>query len=196
MKWDELLAIVSNESLFNPGLLVAGGGSIHDVRRQLSRWVAAGKVIRLRRGLYMLAPPYRKITPHPFLVANQLRRPSYVSLQSALAYHGMIPEQVFSVTSVTTSRPERVNSGTSSFVFKHIKVPLFEGYRSVEVAAGQRAFVASPEKSLLDLVYLTPGAESLAYLRELRLQRLGIVDRERLVGMAAAARSPKLVRAA
>jgi predicted transcriptional regulator of viral defense system len=64
------------------------------VRRQISRWVKVGRLHQLRRGLYALAPPYQKIVPHPFLVANRLVQGSYVSLQSALAHYGMIPEYV------------------------------------------------------------------------------------------------------
>lgn len=50
--------------------------------------------VQLRRKLYALATPWRRVHPHPFLIANELHHPSYVSLQSALAYHGMIPEAV------------------------------------------------------------------------------------------------------
>jgi len=57
-----------------------------DLCRQLSRWTNAGRLIQLRRGVYTLAPPYQKIKPHLFLIANRLLPASYVSLQSALDY--------------------------------------------------------------------------------------------------------------
>ena len=55
------------------------------MRRQLDRWVKSGRLIQLRRGVYSVAPPYQADAPHPFLLANHLRKSSYVSLQSALS---------------------------------------------------------------------------------------------------------------
>jgi hypothetical protein len=195
MKWSEFLNIVSDQSAFTSALLMAGRVCVHDLRRQLSRWVGAGRIIQLRRGVYTLAPPYRKLDPHPFLLANTIGRASYVSLQSALAHYGMIPEHVPIVTSVTTGRPEIVKNELGIFVYRHVKPAFFTGFRQVEVAANQSAFLATPEKSLLDLVYLTPGADSIEYLRELRLQHLELMDKDLIMGMAEKMGRPKLVRA-
>jgi hypothetical protein len=144
----------------------------------------------------MLAEPYRKVEPHPFLIANRLKKASYVSLQSSLAYHGLIPESVPTVMSVTTGRPERISTKMGGFVFKHVKKPLFYGFRAVEVAPSQSAFVALPEKALLDLIYLTPRADTEGYLRELRVENLDRFDRPLLLEMARSSGSPKLIRAA
>ena len=172
MRFGELLDTVSDLPVFTSGLLITAGVSPVDVQKQLARWAKSGKVIQLRRGLYALGKPYRKVSPLPFLVANRLREPSYVSLQSALAYHGMIPEFVPVVTSVTTRRPGTVTTPLGRFLYRHVQRRLFEGFREVEVADGQKAFVATPEKSLLDLVYLTPHGDEKTYLDELRLQNL------------------------
>jgi hypothetical protein len=167
-----------------------------DVRRQLSRWTASGRLYQLRRGLYALAPPYQRVKPHPFLIANRMVRASYVSLHSALAYYGLIPEYVPVVTSVTTDRPARWDTPLSSYAFRHTKTELFRGYRLVEVSPGQEAFLASPEKALLDLIYLQPGADSLPYLQELCLQNLERLDPDELARQADLADSSKLRRAA
>jgi predicted transcriptional regulator of viral defense system len=150
----------------------------------------------LRRGLYALSPPFQKIKPHPFLVANHLVNASYVSLQSALAHYGLIPEYTPVVTSVTTGRPGRWDTPLGSYEFRHVKTELFRGYRLVEVNPGQQAFVASPEKALLDLIYLQPGGDSPDYLRELRLQNLERLELDELRRQTDLARSPKLRRAA
>src|SRR6185369_8767235 len=105
MEFAKLLQIVGNEPVFETGLLLAGAVDPKDVRRQLSRWTKAGRLFQLRRGLYALAPPFQKIKPHPFVIANRLMPGSYVSNQSALAHYGLIPEYVPVVTSVTTARP-------------------------------------------------------------------------------------------
>ena len=196
MKWDDLLTTVDKEPVFSSGLLLTRGVDPADLRKQLSRWVASSKLIQLRRGLYALAEPYRKVEPAMFLVANQLNRPSYVSLQSALAFHGHIPEYVPAVTSITTGRPEELSNQLGRFIFRHCKPALFFGYQEQEVGPNQRAFVALPEKALLDLVHLTPKGDSLGFLTELRLQDLDRFDLDLLRDLAAQAQSPKLVRAA
>jgi hypothetical protein len=196
MKFDRVLEIVREEPVFETGLLLAGDVTPADVRRQLSRWTASGRLYQLRRGLYALAPPYQKVKPHPFLIANRMVRASYVSLHSALAYYGLIPEYVPVVTGVTTERPARWDTPLGSYAFRHIKPELFRGYRLVEVSPGQEAFLASPEKALLDLVYLQPGADSLPYLQELRLQNLERLDPDELARRADLTDSPKLRRAA
>ena len=196
MKWQALLALVADEALFSSALLLAGDVSAAQVRLQLSRWVKAGRLLQLRRGLYILAPTWRKAEPHPFLMANRLRRGSYVSLQSALAYHGVIPEHVPMVTSVGPGRPEAVRTPFGAFQLNHLAGALLFGYSRVEVAARQFAFVASPEKALLDLVHLTPGADSAEYLRELRLQNPAAISLSTLDALARRSGKPKLVRAA
>lgn len=196
MEFPRLIEIVGDEPLFETGLLLAGEVDPNDVRRQLSRWVKAGRLFQLRRGLYALAPPFQKVRPHPFVIANRMRRGSYVSLQSALAHYGLIPEVVPGVTSVTTARPGRWETPLGVYEFRHVKTELFFGYRLIELNSGQRAFVAMPEKALLDLTYLHPGGDSLAYLHELRLQNLERLDLEELQRMAERAGKPKLRRVA
>ncbi len=196
MRFERIQEIVGEEPFFETGVLLAGGVDPASVRRQLSRLVASGRLIQLRRGLYVLAPPYRKVKPHPFLLANQMVRPSYVSLQSALAFYGLIPEHVPVVTSVTTARPGRWNTGLGDFAFRHIKRELFFGYRREDLGGGQEALVAAPEKALLDLAYLQPGSDRREYLRELRLQNLESLDLERLGAFARESGSPKLLRVA
>jgi predicted transcriptional regulator of viral defense system len=129
-------------------------------------------------------------------VANHLVRGSYVSLQSALSYHGLIPEGVPVTTSVTTGRPGSWQTPFGIYDFRHVQADWLTGYRRTEVAARQEAFVATPEKALLDLIYLEPGSDSPAYLGELRLQHLDRVDLGALTRLATAAGRPKLVRAA
>ena len=196
MDYRTLLHVVGDEPVFETGLLLAGPVNPANVRRQLSRWTASGRLHQLRRGLYALAPPYQKVRPHPFLVANRLVVGSYVSLQSALAHYNLIPEYVAVTTSVTTARPGRWETPLGTYAFRHVKADLFYGYRRIDLGPGQHAFVASPEKALLDLVYLQPEGDTPAYLRELRLQSLARLDLEALGRLAGRAQSPKLQRAA
>jgi len=188
--------MVGNEPVFRTGFLASGKENLAEVRMQLSRWVKTGKLIKLKKGLYTLAQPYRKVTPNPFLIANAMKKASYVSMQSAMGHYGMIPEHVPTVTSVTTQRPEQVKTPLGHFVFRHVKKNWFHGYRQTDLGSGQQAFIATPEKALLDLVYLTPGADNYDFLRELRLQNLEQLDVGVVRKLADKSGSVKLLRAA
>jgi len=196
MKWEDLLSIVGGEPVFRTGFLAPGKETLAEVRMQLSRWVKTGRLIKLKKGLYTLAQPYRKVTPHPFLIANAIKKASYVSMQSAMGHYGMIPEYVPAVTSVTTQRPEWVETSLGHFVFRHVKKNWFHGYRQTDLGSGQRAFIAIPEKALLDLVYLTSGADNYDFLSELRLQNLEQLNVGVIRKLVDKSGSVKLLRAA
>jgi predicted transcriptional regulator of viral defense system len=195
MNWPNLLTLLRGSTLFEASMLLAGPDSPAEIRRQLSRWVASGRLLQLRRGLYALAPPFAASPPDPLAVAARLRWPSYVSLESALSYHGVIPEAVPAATSVTTGRPGRLETPLGVFLYRHVKRSLFWGYREIDVGGRQSAYVADPEKALLDLFYLTPGVIRPAFLSELRLAPEQ-VDPDRLRQHAERASSRKLARAA
>ncbi len=196
MDFTVLLRIVGEEPVFETGLLLAGDVHPADVRQQLSRWVKKGWVHQLRRGLYVLAPPFQKVRPHPFLVANRLVSGSYVSLHSALAHHGIIPEYVPVTTSVTSGRPGCWDTALGCFEYRHLKPELVSGFRAERLAPGQEAFVATPAKALLDLIHLVAGADSFEYLSELRLESLDQADVANLFSDPVLAKRPKLRRAA
>lgn len=195
MKFDRLLEVVGREPVFHSSILMAGEVNPADLGRQLSRWVKSGKLIQLRRSLYTLPEQFRKTSPHPFLIANRLKHASYVSLQSALEYHGLIPEYVPSVTSVTTGRPETLFTPLGNFIFKHVKMVLFSDYRMADMGDGQSAYIAEPEKALTDLLYLTPHSDSPGYIKELRLQNIDTLNTELLFELAEKTGKRKLVRA-
>lgn len=192
MKLQDLLDKSLDSPIFSTGFLLAGATNVAMIRVQLGRWVKAGKLIQLRRSVYCLAQPYRKVDPHPFFAANFIKQPSYVSLQSALSHWGMIPEYVPAITSITTGRPEELRNELGSFMFRHIRKNLFYGYREVSLGDKQKALVAVPEKALLDLMYLTPGADTMEFLQELRLQNLEQLEMKRFEELAIKSKSLKL----
>ena len=198
MKFTELLDIVTDQPVFTSALLRVGDVNAVDLASQLSRWVESGTLVRLRRGVYAIGAQYRRREPHAFEIANVLVRPSYVSLESALAFHGLIPEAVFSTTSVTTARPEVFETPLGRFDYRHISPALLWGYAEERLGPDVRsaALVATPEKALLDLIYLRPGGDTATFLRQLRLDRLDSVDMQRLHSFAERTGKPKLIRAA
>ena len=194
MEFNSLLKLIGDEPIFESSILLAGDVDPKLIRIQLSRWIKAGKIYQLRRGLYSIAPPYQRQQPHPFLVANHLQKASYVSLQSALSFYGLIPEVVNITTSVSTGRPERLDTPLGTFEFRHIKTELLFGYRMTELGE-QSALIATPEKALLDLIYLQPGGDSLTYLKELRLQNTEKLDKDLLRRQSEKFNTPKLQNA-
>jgi hypothetical protein len=124
-------------------------------RLLLHRAVSAGEVIRLKPGLYLLAPDYRKSELHPFVLAARLHGPSHISLESALSFHGLIPEAVYQVASVTAARSRSFHTPVGVFSFQ--RVPANDPMAGVEsVKLGDRAwvYIATPLRAIADMVYL------------------------------------------
>lgn len=189
------MKMLPENGLFTTGQILAGVRRPADLRRQLARWVSSGKVLQLRRGVYMLNAPYVRRSAHPFVVANVLNRASYVSLQSALSHYGMIPEYVPATTSVTTGRPEELSTPVGRFQFRHIAKSRFNGFAELETAPEQTALLATPYKAVVDLLYLTHHSDDADYLRELRITRSPEFDTGKLFHTAENSGSAKVLRA-
>jgi hypothetical protein len=197
MKFRELLEITRQSPVFSTGLLMVGKNTdIREVRVQLSRWVAEGRIIKLRRSRYVIAEPYVDGVPHPFVLANAIDSTSYVSCQSALSWYNLIPEYVPSITSVTSTRSGTISNPLGTFIYRHIKFSWMKWFESKDLGGGESAKVALPEKALLDLIYLEPHSDSPGYLRQLRLQNTELIKTETLQFIADDSGKPKLRRAA
>lgn len=195
MNIQELAELVQDEPVFTSSLLKVAGIKTSQIELQLVRWVKSRCLLKLRRGVYVLGKPYRKIEPHPFLIANRLQRGSYVSFQSVLSYYDLIPEHVPVVTSATTGRPETVKTPMGAFIFRHLKASMFCAFKQVKVADRQQAIIATPEKALVDLLYATAGSDSDGYIEELRLQNTENISADELRRHAEATGSWKVKRA-
>ncbi len=195
MKIEEFIKLVNKLPVIDTEILLAGKSNPKFLKVQISRWQKSGKLVQLKRGIYLLAEEYRKVEPYEPYIASILRKPSYISLEKALEYHGLIPESVRVFTSLTTKRPAKFSSALGSFSYRSIKRALFWGYASVTVNK-QTGFFASPEKALLDLIYLNGVDVSTEYLIELRLQGLEKISLDKLWAYAQRFKKPKILRAA
>jgi len=184
MKREELLRSVGDQPFFTTGMLLGPDVDIRDVRKQLSRWSADGTVVQLRRGLYILGAQYRRREPDPLEISNVLVPGSYVSLETAQSYHQLIPDTVFATTAVTTGRAGTRTNALGVFIYHHVKADLLWGYAPRELMNHRMALMATPEKCLLDMAYLNADSDDPAYVRELRLQNLDIIDADTLLGAA------------
>lgn len=150
--------------------------SIHQVyawqpgftKNNLTRWAKKGRLLKLRNGFYSF-PEYLEKQGYRWVVANCIYRPSYISLHSALAYYGMIPEAVVQTTSTTTLKTHAFKNAFGEFSYKSIRENLFFGYEYKPMSEERGVAFASPEKAILDLLYLYPFYNNNDELDALRL---------------------------
>ena len=129
------------------------GGTPDSRYARLSRAVSKGYLIRVKRGLYCLSERMSLKIPHPFELAQLIYGPSYISLESALSYHGFIPEAVHAITSATTKRNKEFKNPLGQFVYHRLPIDnFFMGVRLIKENKHQ-FFMASPWKALLDYIY-------------------------------------------
>jgi len=124
-------------------------------RNNFSNWIKRGLLIRLRQGYYSF-PEYLHKPGYSMYFANRIYRPSYISIHSALAFYGLIPEAVVQVTSVSTLKTASFSNPFGEYSYKSIANDLLFGYDLKPFADGRALQLALPEKALLDLLYLYP----------------------------------------
>jgi predicted transcriptional regulator of viral defense system len=161
---------------FKKRLFDLGGFYTHQVfawdpgfnRNNLGRWTERGMLIRLRRGYYTF-PEYKEKVDFPLYFANQIYRPSYISLHTALSFYGMIPETIIQFTSVSSLKTASFSNELGEYHYKSIRSELMFGYKPKPMDDGRVFQMASAEKALLDLLYLYPFYNTAQELENLRL---------------------------
>jgi predicted transcriptional regulator of viral defense system len=157
-------------------------------RNNLHRWVQRELIVRLKRGWYTF-PEYLSKPDYAFYFSNRIYKPSYVSLHTALAFYGLIPEAVTQITAVSSLKTIEFVNQMGTFVYKSVSGKLFFGYEPRQIEGGRSVLLASPEKALLDLLYLYPQYQSLQHMDELRFDEElvhELIDVNKLLGFARA----------
>ncbi|MCF8111929.1 MAG: hypothetical protein K9J85_10625 [Desulfobacteraceae bacterium] len=139
-------------------------------RNNLVRWTKKEYLVHLRRGWYAF-PEYKVKPDFAEYIAGKIYSPSYISLHSALAFYGLIPESVVQITSVTSLKTASFTNDFGEYTYKSVKRDLMFGYFRRPVADGRATPYATREKALLDLLYLYPFYNTESELAELRLDR-------------------------
>ena len=121
---------------------VAASGLLH-------RYKKRGFILQLKRGLYV----FPDLLPPDVYVANKIYSPSYISLEFALSLHGVIPETVYEITSVTTKATRRFETLGKVFSYRKIKKSAYTGYE-IQKQQGLSFNVADVEKAFVDINYL------------------------------------------
>jgi predicted transcriptional regulator of viral defense system len=153
-------------------------------RQQLNYWLNQGYIKPLAGGYYILADQAMD-EMLLFMVANKIYEPSYVSLESALAYYEIIPETVLGVTSISSRKTKQYESAWGVFSYRSVKPQTMIGYQVIEKTPAIKFKIASLEKALLDYLYLNSRIQSLADFEELRWNRTqlrGLLDHSIFAG--------------
>lgn len=114
-------------------------------------------ILRLKRGLYVVSPKISRLELSPFLIANHMYGPSYVSMQTALRYYGLIPEAVYSVQSMTTGVTRVYGNAMGTFSYIHVPSQYYNIGVTMKEDAESTFMIATPEKALCDLMVYTPN---------------------------------------
>ena len=137
-------------------------------RANWHQWQKSGYIVMLRRGWYAFAD-YLQQPDYARYFAGKIYAPSYISLHTALSFYGIIPEAVVEITSVTTQKTCRYENAFGQFSYQTVRPRLFWGFEPKTMRDGKQYMMATPEKAIIDLLYLYPQYSSVEDMRELRL---------------------------
>jgi predicted transcriptional regulator of viral defense system len=152
---------------FDYQTLLTALGDYKRPRDRITRLLRQGVIIRVKKGLYVFGEAERRAPIHKEILANLIYGPSYVSLEYALQHHGLIPERVEAVTSVTVSRSREFTTPLGRFTYRAVPLAAFRsGVERVEVELGRAYLLAVPEKALADKLQADKAA--LRNQREIR----------------------------
>lgn len=158
MDYRQVLMRFSNQPLSHQ-LLVSIFKEYERPNDKIYQLAKEGVIQSIKKGLYVAGPALNiERKPEPFLIANHILGPSYVSVETALSFYGLIPERVYEIASMTTQAPRKFNTPLGTFTYTRLPLPYYAfGIRSEKLADDQYAMVASPEKALCDKIITTSG---------------------------------------
>ena len=126
-------------------------------RNKIAGLEQEGKLIRLKKGMYVVSPDVNKQLLSIELIANHIYGPSYVSMESALRYYGLIPEQVYTVRSMIAGRSKKFENSIGNFEYITVDERYYPiGITQQKVENKYNFLIASPEKALCDMISATP----------------------------------------
>ena len=187
--------------VFDYATLVSALSGYRKPRDKITKLLESGNVIRIKKGLYCFGEAVRKEPLSREYLANLIYGPSYVSLEYALAFYGLIPERVEMVTSVTTARSRTFVTPVGEFSYRMLTEGRYEHGADLLESSGATFLMATQEKAISDYIWTDKRLEGWSvsmietYLFEdLRIdpERIAELDRARLVRIAEAYRSRKI----
>lgn len=129
-------------------------------RDKITKLIRKGVIIRVKKGLYIFGPDYAMSPYSPEILANLIYGPSYISLDYALNYYGMIPEKTVTLTSVTSGKKRVFQTPVGRFTYKSVPLAYYRVGIDIIGAGGNRSFLmATREKALADKIYQGEGSD-------------------------------------
>ncbi|MCF6239713.1 MAG: hypothetical protein L3J74_00015 [Bacteroidales bacterium] len=138
-------------------------------KMNLLTWQKKGYLHKIRNSWYCFSDTIIDET-RLFYIANKIYQPSYVSLETALYYYGVIPEAVFSINSVTTLKTKEFKNSQYLYTYRNIKTNCFFAYKFVQ-KENYTFKIAEIEKALLDLLYFRHSLKTFEDIISLRLNK-------------------------
>jgi len=166
---------------FDYNLIKSALSGYKNPRVKINDLLKKGEIIRVKKGLYVFGPklarePYSKNT-----LANLIYGPSYISLEYALSFYGLIPERVDTITSVTNKRKKLFKTPVGNFSYRYIKPSIYSyGITLHGVDKNHSILIATKEKAISDMLYFSnrmtgEGQIEKYIIEDLRLDREAIV---------------------
>jgi len=152
---------------------------------KISAMVRSGEIIRVRKGLYAVAPALRQSPLSLEILANRAYGPSYLSLEYALSWYSMIPERVTELTSVCLGRSRSFSTPVGVFSYMSVRKETYsDGFDMIDLPDGRSFLMAAREKALVDMIALrrSISLRSLKDIKERLTQDLRI-DEETLLSL-------------
>ena len=139
--------------------------NVKHIGEKALRLEAAGQIIRLKKGCYVASAAETGKELNPYLIANHIYGPSYVSLNTALRYYGLIPERVYLMQSLTTKHARSFKTPVANFDYENCSAEYFPIGVRMERENDVTFLIASPEKALCDLINYSK-ALNLRYMKD------------------------------
>lgn len=136
-------------------------------RNNLTRWIKQGHLTKLRQGYYAFTEFLGK-PDFVLYISNRIYKPSYISLHTALAFYGIIPEAVTQITAVSALKTAEFQNAFGSYSYKKMKDELMFGYE-LKPFGDRTIQFAYPEKAILDMLYLYSFYDTEKEMENLRL---------------------------
>jgi len=128
-----------------------------NISMKAKRLARDNQIIRLKKGLYVANPRVSHVELSPFMIANHIYGPSYVSMHTALRYYGLIPEAVYSIQSMTIGVARGYENSLGTFRYIHVPAEYYNVGVTMKEENGVYFTIATPEKALCDLMVYTPN---------------------------------------
>ncbi len=140
-----------------------------NARQRIARLADKGWLIRLRNGLYLIVTDMSTLGTSDlseYIIAQALRKESYISLENALQYHGMFDQSLTTVRSITTAYTRNHKVQEVDYVFSRVKEDMYFGFTEEVIDKSYQVNIAEAEKALLDMLYLRDSGHTISVVIE------------------------------